>query len=225
MVGKSEERTLLSSVLLSAPGPILLGVGLMRGSASTQLADFIRRSVELAALIVSYMTYRTVRRSEGADHSKRGRLERISEIAVGAAMCLSGMSMAVIAVLIPFSSSGNVVIALTIAFLGAVTNLWFWVRYARLDRREPNLIINAQARLYRAKTFVDICVTSALSAVMISPESPVVRRIDTGGSILVSAYMLLSGLRMIHAAGMHKKSAGVNAPRGHHGAFNKSNKK
>ena len=39
---KSGSRTLLMSVLMSAPGPLIIGLGLLVGRSSTQIADFIR---------------------------------------------------------------------------------------------------------------------------------------------------------------------------------------
>ena len=38
--GKSESRTLLWSVIMSSPGPLVVGLGLIAGRSSTQLADF-----------------------------------------------------------------------------------------------------------------------------------------------------------------------------------------
>ena len=40
---KSGERTLLLSVLMSSPGPLVVGLGLLSGRSSTQIADFVRR--------------------------------------------------------------------------------------------------------------------------------------------------------------------------------------
>ena len=48
---KSGKRTLLLSVLMSAPGPLIIGLGLTVGRSTTQLADFFRRSAELLAII------------------------------------------------------------------------------------------------------------------------------------------------------------------------------
>ena len=42
--GKSRSQTLLASVLLSAPGPVVIGLGLLVGRSSTQMADFLRIS-------------------------------------------------------------------------------------------------------------------------------------------------------------------------------------
>ena len=55
---KSGSRTLLMSVLMSAPGPLVVGLGLLSGRSSTQIADFVRRSAELLAIIMSFVVYR-----------------------------------------------------------------------------------------------------------------------------------------------------------------------
>ena len=47
---KSGSRTLLLPVLMSAPGPLVVGLGLLAGCSSTQIADFVRGSAELLAL-------------------------------------------------------------------------------------------------------------------------------------------------------------------------------
>ena len=49
--GNTGQRTLLAAMLLSLPGPLVLGAGLLLGRSSTQLADFIRRTAELGAQI------------------------------------------------------------------------------------------------------------------------------------------------------------------------------
>ena len=59
---KSGTRTLLMSVLMSAPGPLVVGLGLMAGRSSTQIADFVRRSAELLAIIMSFVVYQLTTR-------------------------------------------------------------------------------------------------------------------------------------------------------------------
>ena len=56
-VVKSGSKTLLWSVIMSAPGPLVVGLGLFIGQSSTQLADFIRRSAELLGIIMAYLVY------------------------------------------------------------------------------------------------------------------------------------------------------------------------
>ena len=49
---KSGAKTLLWSVIMSSPGPLVVGLGLLAGSSATQIADFVRRSAELLAIIM-----------------------------------------------------------------------------------------------------------------------------------------------------------------------------
>ena len=41
---QSGSRTLMWSVIMSSPGPLVVGLGLLAGRSSTQIADFFRRS-------------------------------------------------------------------------------------------------------------------------------------------------------------------------------------
>lgn len=68
---KQGEGTLLLSVILSAPGPIILAAALLYGRSSTQMADFIRRTLEFLALVVSYAVFRYMARKNLMDR-KRG---------------------------------------------------------------------------------------------------------------------------------------------------------
>jgi divalent metal cation (Fe/Co/Zn/Cd) transporter len=192
MQRESGERTLRASVLLSAPGPLVLGMALFYGRSSTQLADFIRRTAELAAIVVSWMVYRRLAGEPDAAH--RSRLERTARLSVGAAMCLSGAAMAFVALYSPGDEQGNVLPAFVIAALGLAVNGYFWLRYRRLNKQTPDAILDVQSRLYRAKTLVDGCVAAALTVVALSPGTPAARAVDLGGSLVVAAYLFLSGL-------------------------------
>jgi predicted permease len=56
-------------------------------------------------------------------------------------------------------------------------------------------VIAAQRDLYRAKAFVDFCVGTALATVAIAPDQPATQYVDVLGSVIVAAYLLLSGIR------------------------------
>lgn len=197
MKQKSGERTLLASVLLSAPGPIVLGVGLFLGRSSTQYADFTRRCAELAAIIVSFAIYRALHRAGEPDPARRERLERAANLCVGAAMCVSGAAMVLLALFFHQAQTGNVLLSLIIAVLGATTNTWFWLRYRSLNRERPDAILAAQARLYRAKSLVDACVTAALLVVAIAPGSAASHYMDVGGTLAVSVYLVATGVMTV----------------------------
>lgn len=191
---KSGERTLLASVLLSSPGPLVLGIALIFGRSSTQLADFVRRTAELGAIIVSFVLYRILHREGEPDEHRKNKLEGTANNCVGIAMCLSGLAMLFIALFSTDNDKGNVIPGLVIAFLGVITNTWFWLRYFKLNREKPDIIMAVQSRLYRAKSLVDTCVVIALAVVMVAPGTPMARYVDLGGSIIVAAYLIMNGI-------------------------------
>ena len=187
-------RTLRLSVLMSAPGPLVVGLGLLAGRSATQLADFVRRSAELLAIVAAWLVYAPAARAEP---EQRARLERGVNRFVGAAMCLSGVAMLLVALLTGESEGGNVLPGLTIAVLGVIANTLFWRRYARLSREGGGAILAVQSRLYRAKALVDGCVTGALLAVALLPGSSLALWLDRAGSAVVAVYLIHCGLRTL----------------------------
>ena len=125
---KTGSRTLLLSVLMSAPGPLGVGLGLMAGRSSTQIADFVRRSAELLAIIMSFAVYRITTKEDACDEAKRSRLERRSNAFVGAMMCLGGAFMVLLAFLSENTYKGNVLPGLVIAVMGVIANTAFWIK-------------------------------------------------------------------------------------------------
>ena len=201
------------SVLMSAPGPLIVGAGLMVGRSTTQMADFLRRSAELLALIVAFIVYSMTGgedslesdASEGQDRKqakmdtlgRRDRLERKSNAFVGAMMFLSGSAMLVITLLSTSTEKGNVIPGLAVAVLGVIANSLFWRKYTKLNREEPNAILAVQSRLYRAKALVDICVTTALSSVLLFPETQLSYYLDKVGSVIVALYLAWCGWKTV----------------------------
>lgn len=195
---RSGFRTLLLSVIMSAPGPLVVGLGLLAGRSSTQIADFVRRSAELLAIIMSFVVYRMT--AAGCDEGRKTNLERRSNAFVGAMMCLGGAFMVLLAFLSDTTDKGNVIPGLAIAVMGVIANTAFWIKYTRLNRKEPNAILQVQSRLYRAKSLVDGCVTVALLSVLILPDSPVSYWLDFLGSLIVAVYLIYCGVQTIMEA-------------------------
>jgi len=194
---KSGSKTLLMSVLMSSPGPLVVGLGLLSGRSATQIADFFRRSSELLAIIMAYIVYRITAKDGSCDELRKKKLERISNLFVGAMMCLGGSIMLVLAFFSENSHKGNVIPGLSIAVLGVIANTIFWRKYTKLNKAEPNAILAVQARLYRAKSLVDGCVTIALLSVAIAPLSLVSYWLDLIGSIIVAIYLIFCGIQTI----------------------------
>ena len=191
----SGSGTLLMSVIMSSPGPLVVGLGLLVGRSSTQIADFVRRSCELLAIIASFFVYHVTNRGETPDTTKNVRLEQLSNRFVGAMMCLSGVIMLFLALLQHRTEKGNVIPGLVIAVLGVVANTIFWIRYTKLGRQTGNSILLVQSRLYRAKSLVDFCVTIALTTVALFPSSRASYYLDIVGSVVVAAYLISCGVK------------------------------
>ena len=195
---KSGAKTLLWSVLMSSPGPLVVGLGLISGRSSTQMADFFRRSAELLAIIMSFVIYKITTKDDVCDEIRRQKLERGSNGFVGAMMCLGGAFMIFLTLTSSNTEKGNVLPGLAIAVMGVIANSIFWRRYTHLNKQEPNAILAVQARLYRAKTLVDACVTIALLSVVIVPGSAVSYWLDFVGSLVVALYLVWCGARTVY---------------------------
>lgn len=194
---KSGKRTLLWSVIMSAPGPLIVGLGLLVGRSSTQTADFVRRSAELLAIIMAFVIYLVTTKDGACDEARKARLEKLSNIFVGVMMCLGGVAMLILAFGSGNSDTGNVIPGLVVALMGLIANTIFWRRYTRLNREEPNAILAVQARLYRAKSLVDGCVTVALMSVVFAPGTTFSYYLDRIGSVIVAVYLIWCGAQTI----------------------------
>lgn len=193
----SGKKTMLMSVLMSAPGPLILGLGLLVGQSTTQIADFIRRFIELVAIILAFVVFCITNKKEGCNETLKEKLERRTNVFVSIAMIISGFIMLVLALSSSPENKGNVIPGLIIALLGVTANSIFWVRYSILSKRTGNNILSIQSKLYRAKTFVDVSVTIALSVVLISKNISVSYYFDLIGTICVSIYLVYTGINTL----------------------------
>lgn len=202
---KSASKTLLLSVLMSAPGPLVVGLGLLAGRSSTQIADFVRRSSKLLALIMSFIIYQITAKQGFINEKLKKNLEQISNIFVGLMMCVGGCFMIAMAFITENEEKGNVIPGLSIAVLGVIANTLFWRKYAKLNKAEPNAILAVQTRLYRAKSLVDCCVTIALLSVAVAPASTISAWLDFIGSVIVSIYLVCCGIQTIRETAEKQK--------------------
>lgn len=192
---KKDERTLLTALLLSAPGPAIISYAAFASGSAVQMADFLRRTSELVATFVSWLIYNKLRKSPNEDRHYAIRLEQLTSYTVAAAMSVSGIALIIVGIfrLLTAEQSEKTILGLVIAFLGLVVNTCFWQKYRSMNRRQPDPVIAAQQRLYMGKASVDICVVTALAVVTIAPASPLTRYIDAFGSIAVALYLLYNG--------------------------------
>ena len=187
------------SIFMRAYGPIILRFGLLSGHSSTQISDFFRRSAELLALICAYVIYH-ITNIDSCDASRKASLKQYPNRFVGAIMCFSGTIMILPDLFTGSDAKGNVTTALIISLLCVIANMMFWIKYQNLNKHENNAILLVQSRLYRAKSLVDICVTTTLATVTFLPNSTVSFYMDIIGSVIVAAYMVFCGVKTIREA-------------------------
>ena len=127
----SRAKTLLIALLLSAPGPLLTGMAVISSQSTTQLADFIRRIVELAALFISWWIFRQIHQNTEPGEVNQKKMERTAGLSIAAAMVCSGIAMLIVAIsrLSVFEPGGNVYFGLSIAILAMVTLVQRLIRY------------------------------------------------------------------------------------------------
>ena len=195
---KSGARTLLWSIIMSSPGPLVVGLSLITGHSSTQVADFIRRTSEFLAIVVSYFVYTAINKDDKCDEDRKLKLEHRSNLFVGCVMCAAGIIMAVLAIAVSDEGKGNVIPGLVIALISLSGNSVFLGKYIRLNKATPSAILAVQSRLYCAKTLVDASVTVALTAVIINPDHAVVFWLDLVGSMVVSLYLFWCGAKTVY---------------------------
>ena len=191
---KAGSKTLLWSIIMSSPGPLVMGLSLISGRSITQIADFIRRTSEFFAIVMSFVTFMLISQDIEENPERRKRLESQSNLFVGCMMCIAGSVMAVLAMTVRPDDKGNVIPSLVIAGLSAVANAIFWRRYTCLKNTQKNAIFTTQVRLYRSKTLIDSGVIIALTSVIINSESIISRILDIGGSVIIALYMILGGI-------------------------------
>lgn len=102
--------------------------------------------------------------------------------------------MLVLAFVSENEEKGNVIPGLVIAVLGVIANTIFWRKYTKLNKAEANEILAVQAKLYRAKSLVDACVTVALLSVALAPEAAFSYYVDLIGSVIVAIYLIGCGV-------------------------------
>ncbi|MFO7544385.1 MAG: cation transporter [Trueperaceae bacterium] len=194
---RARRRTLRLAVFLSAWAPLATGLAVAMSRSTTQVADFVRRTIELVAVVVAYAAF--VRASRAPSPERAARWERTANRVVAVALLASAVAIAAVALVrgSAFRPGGNVVLGIVIALLGLITNAWFWRRYVGFERDRPSTIIGGQRVFYRAKCAVDAVVLTALSAVMLAPAWTGTRAVDLVGSLAVSAYLVWSGVRAL----------------------------
>ena len=196
-MSKQGKKTMTLSLLIGIPGPIVTAIGMIIGKSTTQFADFIRRAIELLAIISSFIIYNKTTKDNHYNLEKKEKLEKVSNKVVAVTMIICGLIMLILGLITQSEEKGNVIPGLIISFLGFVTNVYFWVKYSIVHSETNNSILKVQSKLYRSKTFVDFSVFLTLFMLIVSKNSTLNLLFDLIGTILVSSYIIITGIRTL----------------------------
>ena len=186
-------KTLILSVVFSSFGPIVTFIAMMMNSSSTQIADFIRRTVELSVLVLALYLYLRIHKKEISNHTvtmfKVSMYRLLAIVLLISSLVL--VYLFILALINPSMPEGSVWLGLSIAILGLLFNGYFMIRYKKFNHQKESFVMDSQSKMYQAKTLLDLNVVIALSAIVIFKESNLSYWIDTLGTLIIAIYLLL----------------------------------
>lgn len=186
-------KNLIFAILISIPGPLLLAIGMKSGTSATQTADLLRRSCDLLSIFLAYLVFEITTRYLLDDEGKKSRLETYVKYFTGFSMCFSGTVMIYIAIASFGTEKGSIITSLILAIIGAVIDAKLYFNY----RTMQNAVLSVQAKLHRAKMFLDCSMVLILSIWVLSPFDTVKNYADIIGSCSISIYLIWNGIRMV----------------------------
>lgn len=191
------QKTLILSVFFSGFGPFVTGYAVLMNNSATQLADFLRRSVELTVLILALIIYLKIKNHTLSEHRK-ARYQSLIYVVSAAVLLFSALFLLAIFIqglISPRLPGGNIYLGLSIAALGILFNGYFWLRYRWFHQQKNNALMETQEKIYQAKTLVDIGVVIALLSLQIFPGQWLSYWIDMGGTFLIASYLTFRSLQ------------------------------
>ena len=182
---------------MSSPGPLVVGLSLMGGNSTTQLADFLRRTIEFLAIVLAFVVFCLTCNEDTVDHDKKLRLERYSNIFVSFSMVISGLIMLGLGIFVQNENKGNLIPSLVIALIGLCSNGIFWLKYHKMFKQSNDELFRTQRSLYGGKIFVDTSVFASLTVVLFSNNITLSYYFDLFGTVCVASYLVYSGIKMM----------------------------
>ncbi len=195
-VGK--ERTLLAGWLLALWSPVTYGWAAYVGQSTMMMADLLRRSTELAALVLAWAVYRWAR-TRNVDMAIYSRWETKANLLVASVM---GLSVVVIGIqsyrrFLDPGELGDLRWGILLGFLGVLVNGWFWRRHQAYAREAHSPLSESQYRLFRSKALLDAYVVLNLSTAVYVRQQSWGLYVDALGALVPAAVLAVSALQIL----------------------------
>jgi divalent metal cation (Fe/Co/Zn/Cd) transporter len=128
------------------------------------------------------------------------RREGIASLVTAAAMIISAFVIAARAVgqVLSPVQAGDLSLGLFVASAGALVNSAFWRRFRRLANERSTPVVEAQWRLYRAKSATDCAVLAVLLMHKLYPHSHWPAYADSLVSVCISLLLAISGVTVMN---------------------------
>jgi len=197
---RSRERTLRVAWILSAWAPFTSGAAFWIGGTAVLLGDFLRRTSEFIGVFVSWLVVWRSSSEPGDRGDPSPRREGVASLVTAAAMIVSACAIAVRAVAQVLSpvEAGNLSLGMFVVSAGALVNMAFWRRFRRLADERSTPVVEAQWRLYRAKTATDCAVLAVLLMHKLYPQSHWPAYADSIVSVCISVLLAISGVTVVN---------------------------
>ena len=169
-------------------------VGLFSGSM-TFISEVIRA---LLLTVIEYVSYFVLRRTHRGQFKEfefgTGKIERIVNLLVAFGLCLACFYIfnKILATGhdTPISAP-NLVLAVILADINLIVNIYLTFSFIRVNRGESSVIIASQIKSRQAKTVASAVVLGVLVLTLWMPDPNLARTVDICGSIFVMGYMLI----------------------------------
>ncbi len=197
---EKESAVLWAIVLDSCLVTFFVFVGLFSGSM-TFISELIRC---LLLLMIEYVSYIVLRRTHRGKFREfefgTGKIERIVNLLVAFGLCIA--CLYIFTKLISMGedvpmSSANLLLAVAVADVNLIINLYFTMAFIRVNTKESSVIISSQIKSRLAKTVASAIVLGILILTLWLPDPKSARLVDTLGSIFVLCYMLVTAFGLI----------------------------
>lgn len=199
-IAQERERSLLMGWVLGVLSIIPDIFATITTGSVTMLTDVIRTATDTLASFLSWLTVRRLARGKTDTYNYGyGKLENLSGLAVAATMSLSFIII-IISAVERFRHPVHVhqiFIGVLFTVIAGITNSWFWLRNYQLAKREPSPVMESQWRLFRSKTFINMCVLIALTLSHTLSDYPWSRFIDPLMSMLLASFLLFTSYQIV----------------------------
>lgn len=194
------ERVLFWTVVVTFFSLLPSAYGAYISNSTALLADLLRSTGEFFAILLSWCVIVQVARNDAATYNYGlGKLEQLASLVVATALFASFVVVfgTGISRLLNPEPLENPYFGLLFAALGTLGNGFVWMKDYQLYQRSPSPVIEAQWKLFRAKTIATSIVVITLGTSVISTNSAFTLYLDPIGSLVLALFLLHSSYSMV----------------------------